>query len=107
MPFGRIPSVARDDFRLLLNLPRDHEMARAQHPAGNGYVCFRCDQVGPDRSGTSSAVKTPSGSTESTSVALRSFRESILAERDTRCCSYTIISLQYSMTTYRDSLFWS
>jgi hypothetical protein len=70
-------------------------------------VYRRCDQVGPERSGTSSAVKMPSGSAESTSVVLRSSREAIAAERNVRCCSYTSISLQYSMTMYRDGRLWS
>ena len=73
--FGHLP-ILRPTFY------RGHSLAR-----GGGQVDRRCDQVGPNRSGTSRAVKIPIGSTESTSALPRCSRESIAAERYDRCCS--------------------
>ena len=76
----------------------------AGHSPGSERVAYsRCDHVGPNRSGTSRAVKTPIGSTDSTNAVRFASNVAIAVERTPRAGSDTSISLQYSMTTYRDA----
>ena len=102
-----------DQYRVRVRRPARTAAARACRPEGEtaGREVARnhprCDHVGPLLSGTSSAVKTPTGSIDLTISARRASRASITSDRYALCCSYTTISLQYSTTTYLDERFWS
>ena len=65
----------------------------------------RCDHVGPERSGTLRAVKMPIGCTDSIIAVRCASNAATAVERTSRAGSDSSISLQYSMTMYRDARF--